>query len=148
MNVLFAEIKSCLKHAKKTFNKHLKKEPSISWKPCFLQDCESDGPPAELNIMAQSTSIQRVQRLIDSVPLTNLLFTLLFTSYKKVHSLYIYIPVICIIAGNFTIANRKGIVLIKINIPRGSFCQLPSRGVPNSHSLCLFLETLVLHFVW
>lgn len=44
----------------------------------------SDGPPAELNIMAQSTSIQRVQRLIDSVPLTNLLFTLLSTSYKKV----------------------------------------------------------------
>uniref|UniRef100_A0A673LQI7 E3 ubiquitin-protein ligase UBR4-like n=1 Tax=Sinocyclocheilus rhinocerous TaxID=307959 RepID=A0A673LQI7_9TELE len=43
----------------------------------------SDGPPAELNIMAQSTSIQRVQRLIDSVPLTNLLFTLLSTSYKK-----------------------------------------------------------------
>ncbi len=33
---------------------------------------------------AQSTSIQRVQRLIDSVPLTNLLFTLLSTSYKKV----------------------------------------------------------------
>jgi len=46
----------------------------------------SDGPPAELNIMAQSTSIQRVQRLIDSVPLTNLLFTLLSTSYKKVSS--------------------------------------------------------------
>ncbi|XP_077460740.1 E3 ubiquitin-protein ligase UBR4 isoform X2 [Stigmatopora argus] len=43
----------------------------------------SDGPPAELNIMAQSTSIQRVQRLIDSVPLTNLLFTLLSTAYKK-----------------------------------------------------------------
>ncbi|KAJ8017247.1 hypothetical protein DPEC_G00015820 [Dallia pectoralis] len=43
----------------------------------------SDGPPAELNIMAQSTSIQRVQRLIDSVPLTNLLFSLLSTSYKK-----------------------------------------------------------------
>uniref|UniRef100_M4AWS3 Ubiquitin protein ligase E3 component n-recognin 4 n=1 Tax=Xiphophorus maculatus TaxID=8083 RepID=M4AWS3_XIPMA len=43
----------------------------------------SDGPPAELSIMAQSTSIQRVQRLIDSVPLTNLLFTLLSTSYKK-----------------------------------------------------------------
>lgn len=36
--------------------------------------------------MAQSTSIQRVQRLIDSVPLTNLLFTLLSTSYKKVLS--------------------------------------------------------------
>lgn len=34
--------------------------------------------------MAQSTSIQRVQRLIDSVPLTNLLFSLLSTSYKKV----------------------------------------------------------------
>lgn len=34
--------------------------------------------------MAQSTSIQRVQRLIDSVPLTNLLFTLLSTAYKKV----------------------------------------------------------------
>ncbi|XP_058849008.1 E3 ubiquitin-protein ligase UBR4 isoform X2 [Acipenser ruthenus] len=44
---------------------------------------ESDGPPAELSIMAQSTSIQRVQRLIDSVPLTNLLFTLLSTSYRK-----------------------------------------------------------------
>nr|XP_023697265.1 E3 ubiquitin-protein ligase UBR4 [Paramormyrops kingsleyae] len=43
----------------------------------------SDGPPADLSIMAQSTSIQRVQRLIDSVPLTNLLFTLLSTSYKK-----------------------------------------------------------------
>lgn len=37
--------------------------------------------------MAQSTSIQRVQRLIDSVPLTNLLFNLLSTSYKKVQSL-------------------------------------------------------------
>lgn len=49
-----------------------------------LQGWASDGPPAELNIMAQSTSIQRVQRLIDSVPLTNLLFTLLSTSYKKV----------------------------------------------------------------
>lgn len=36
--------------------------------------------------MAQSTSIQRVQRLIDSVPLTNLLFTLLSTSYKKVQT--------------------------------------------------------------
>ena len=48
------------------------------------QGWASDGPPAELNIMAQSTSIQRVQRLIDSVPLTNLLFTLLSTSYKKV----------------------------------------------------------------
>ncbi|CAG03215.1 unnamed protein product [Tetraodon nigroviridis] len=47
----------------------------------------SDGPPAELNIMAQSTSIQRVQRLIDSVPLTNLLFTLLSTSYKKAYIL-------------------------------------------------------------
>uniref|UniRef100_A0A4W3HBC8 Ubiquitin protein ligase E3 component n-recognin 4 n=1 Tax=Callorhinchus milii TaxID=7868 RepID=A0A4W3HBC8_CALMI len=42
-----------------------------------------DGPPAELNIMAQSSSIQRVQRLIESVPLTNLLFTLLSTSYRK-----------------------------------------------------------------
>ncbi|XP_057678820.1 E3 ubiquitin-protein ligase UBR4 isoform X1 [Corythoichthys intestinalis] len=52
---------------------------------CFnaLQGWASDGPPAELNIMAQSTSIQRVQRLIDSVPLTNLLFTLLSTAYKK-----------------------------------------------------------------
>lgn len=38
--------------------------------------------------MAQSTSIQRVQRLIDSVPLTNLMFTLLSTSYKKVPSLH------------------------------------------------------------
>ncbi|TWW56459.1 E3 ubiquitin-protein ligase UBR4 [Takifugu flavidus] len=47
----------------------------------------SDGPPAELNIMAQSTSIQRVQRLIDSVPLTNLMFTLLSTSYKKAYIL-------------------------------------------------------------
>uniref|UniRef100_W5MAW8 Ubiquitin protein ligase E3 component n-recognin 4 n=1 Tax=Lepisosteus oculatus TaxID=7918 RepID=W5MAW8_LEPOC len=47
------------------------------------RDWSSDGPPAELNIMAQSTSIQRVQRLIDSVPLTNLLFTLLSTSYRK-----------------------------------------------------------------
>eukprot|EP00063_Salmo_salar_P028104 XP_014002939.1 PREDICTED: E3 ubiquitin-protein ligase UBR4-like [Salmo salar] len=43
----------------------------------------SDGPPAELNIMAQNTSTQRVQRLLDSVPLTNLLFNLLSTSYKK-----------------------------------------------------------------
>lgn len=34
--------------------------------------------------MAQSTSIQRIQRLIDSVPLTNLLLTLLSTSYRKV----------------------------------------------------------------
>ncbi|KAG2458904.1 UBR4 ligase, partial [Polypterus senegalus] len=48
-----------------------------------LQGWDRDGPPAELNIMAQSTSIQRVQRLIDSVPLTNLLFTLLSTSYRK-----------------------------------------------------------------
>lgn len=54
----------------------------------YLQGWASDGPPAELNIMAQSTSIQRVQRLIDSVPLTNLLFTLLSTSYKKVLGLF------------------------------------------------------------
>uniref|UniRef100_A0A8C3QPV4 Ubiquitin protein ligase E3 component n-recognin 4 n=1 Tax=Cyanoderma ruficeps TaxID=181631 RepID=A0A8C3QPV4_9PASS len=45
---------------------------------------ESDGPPAVLDIMAQSTSIQRIQRLTDSVPLTNLLLTLLSTSYRKV----------------------------------------------------------------
>ncbi|XP_044852020.1 E3 ubiquitin-protein ligase UBR4 isoform X3 [Mauremys mutica] len=44
---------------------------------------ETDGPPAVLNVMAQSTSIQRIQRLIDSVPLTNLLLTLLSTSYRK-----------------------------------------------------------------
>ncbi|XP_055978695.1 E3 ubiquitin-protein ligase UBR4 isoform X1 [Sorex fumeus] len=44
---------------------------------------ETDGPPAVLSIMAQSTSIQRIQRLIDSVPLTNLLLTLLSTSYRK-----------------------------------------------------------------
>ncbi|XP_064028194.1 E3 ubiquitin-protein ligase UBR4 isoform X5 [Pogoniulus pusillus] len=44
---------------------------------------ETDGPPAVLDIMAQSTSIQRIQRLIDSVPLTNLLLTLLSTSYRK-----------------------------------------------------------------
>ncbi|XP_033375251.1 E3 ubiquitin-protein ligase UBR4 [Parus major] len=44
---------------------------------------ESDGPPAVLDVMAQSTSIQRIQRLIDSVPLTNLLLTLLSTSYRK-----------------------------------------------------------------
>ncbi|XP_028343585.1 E3 ubiquitin-protein ligase UBR4 isoform X5 [Physeter macrocephalus] len=44
---------------------------------------EADGPPAVLSIMAQSTSIQRIQRLIDSVPLTNLLLTLLSTSYRK-----------------------------------------------------------------
>ncbi|XP_044524637.1 E3 ubiquitin-protein ligase UBR4 [Gracilinanus agilis] len=44
---------------------------------------ETDGPPAALSIMAQSTSIQRIQRLIDSVPLTNLLLTLLSTSYRK-----------------------------------------------------------------
>lgn len=49
-----------------------------------LQGWESDGPPAVLDIMAQSTSIQRIQRLIDSVPLTNLLLTLLSTSYRKV----------------------------------------------------------------
>ncbi|KAJ7306604.1 hypothetical protein JRQ81_009996 [Phrynocephalus forsythii] len=44
---------------------------------------EADGPPAVLNILAQSTSIQRVQRLTESVPLTNLLLTLLSTSYRK-----------------------------------------------------------------
>ncbi|KFO19168.1 E3 ubiquitin-protein ligase UBR4 [Fukomys damarensis] len=44
---------------------------------------ETDDPPAVLSIMAQSTSIQRIQRLIDSVPLTNLLLTLLSTSYRK-----------------------------------------------------------------
>ncbi|XP_069096233.1 E3 ubiquitin-protein ligase UBR4 isoform X5 [Pleurodeles waltl] len=44
---------------------------------------DTDGPPAELSIMAQSTSIQRIQRLIDSVPITNLLLTLLSTSYRK-----------------------------------------------------------------
>ncbi|XP_059232403.1 E3 ubiquitin-protein ligase UBR4 isoform X2 [Mustela nigripes] len=44
---------------------------------------ETDGPPAVLSVMAQSTSIQRIQRLIDSVPLTNLLLTLLSTSYRK-----------------------------------------------------------------
>ena len=55
----------------------------------------SDGPPAELNIMAQSTSIQRVQRLIDSVPLTNLLFTLLSTSYKKVRTPSSLLALVC-----------------------------------------------------
>lgn len=50
----------------------------------YLQGWETDGPPAALSITAQSTSIQRVQRLIDSVPLTNLLLTLLSTSYRKV----------------------------------------------------------------
>uniref|UniRef100_A0A8D2L812 Ubiquitin protein ligase E3 component n-recognin 4 n=1 Tax=Varanus komodoensis TaxID=61221 RepID=A0A8D2L812_VARKO len=44
---------------------------------------ETDGPPAVLNVMAQNTSIQRIQRLIESVPLTNLLLTLLSTSYRK-----------------------------------------------------------------
>ncbi|KAL7976233.1 hypothetical protein Chor_008330, partial [Crotalus horridus] len=44
---------------------------------------ETDGPPAALNIMAQSTSIQRIQRLIESVPLANLLLTLLSTAYRK-----------------------------------------------------------------
>lgn len=34
--------------------------------------------------MAQSTSIQRIQRLIESVPLANLLLTLLSTAYRKV----------------------------------------------------------------
>lgn len=65
--------------------------PSSLWTTVFsflLQSWASDGPPAELNIMAQSTSIQRVQRLIDSVPLTNLLFTLLSTSYKKVQYIW------------------------------------------------------------
>lgn len=51
---------------------------------CCLQGWETDGPPAVLSIMAQSTSTQRIQRLIDSVPLTNLLLTLLSTSYRKV----------------------------------------------------------------
>lgn len=50
----------------------------------YLQGWEADGPPAVLSVMAQSTSIQRIQRLIDSVPLTNLLLTLLSTSYRKV----------------------------------------------------------------
>lgn len=59
-----------------------------------LKGWASDGPPAELNIMAQSTSSQRVQRLIDSVPLTNLLFTLLSTSYKKV-LLVVFVICIC-----------------------------------------------------
>lgn len=53
------------------------------WNSVF-QGWESDGPPAVLDVMAQSTSIQRIQRLIDSVPLTNLLLTLLSTSYRKV----------------------------------------------------------------
>ncbi|XP_060541262.1 E3 ubiquitin-protein ligase UBR4 [Pantherophis guttatus] len=44
---------------------------------------DTDGPPAALNIMAQSTSIQRIQRLIESVPLANLLLTLLSTAYRK-----------------------------------------------------------------
>ena len=34
--------------------------------------------------MAQSSSMQRIQRLIDAVPLTSLLLTLLSTSYRKV----------------------------------------------------------------
>lgn len=69
-----------------------------------LQGWASDGPPAELNIMAQSTSIQRVQRLIDSVPLTNLLFTLLSTSYKKVQSVYVYATEIIMIASELLFA--------------------------------------------
>uniref|UniRef100_A0A8C5WBA2 Ubiquitin protein ligase E3 component n-recognin 4 n=1 Tax=Leptobrachium leishanense TaxID=445787 RepID=A0A8C5WBA2_9ANUR len=44
---------------------------------------DADGPLAELSITAQSTSIQRIQRLIDSIPLTNMLFTVLSTSYRK-----------------------------------------------------------------
>jgi E3 ubiquitin-protein ligase UBR4 len=51
---------------------------------CYLQGWEVDGPPAVLSIMAQSSSIQRIQRLTDSVPLMNLLLTLLSTSYRKV----------------------------------------------------------------
>ncbi|KAM9298998.1 E3 ubiquitin-protein ligase UBR4 [Gastrophryne carolinensis] len=47
------------------------------------QAWDTDGPLAELSITAQSTSIQRIQRLIDSIPLTNLLFTILSTSYRK-----------------------------------------------------------------
>ncbi|XP_031761327.1 E3 ubiquitin-protein ligase UBR4 isoform X1 [Xenopus tropicalis] len=47
------------------------------------QPLDTDGPLAELSISAQSTSIQRIQRLIDSIPLTNLLFTILLTSYRK-----------------------------------------------------------------
>ncbi|XP_075046927.1 E3 ubiquitin-protein ligase UBR4 isoform X4 [Mixophyes fleayi] len=47
------------------------------------QTWDTDGPLAELSIAAQSTSIQRIQRLIDSIPLTNLLFTILSTSYRK-----------------------------------------------------------------
>ncbi|MEE6482208.1 hypothetical protein FKM82_013184 [Ascaphus truei] len=47
------------------------------------QAWDTEGPPAELNIMANSTSIQRIQQLIDSIPLTNLLFTVLSTSYRK-----------------------------------------------------------------
>ncbi|XP_063293132.1 E3 ubiquitin-protein ligase UBR4 isoform X8 [Pelobates fuscus] len=47
------------------------------------QAWDADGPLAELSVTAQSTSIQRIQRLIDSIPLTNLLFTILSTSYRK-----------------------------------------------------------------
>ncbi|XP_072282665.1 E3 ubiquitin-protein ligase UBR4 isoform X6 [Pyxicephalus adspersus] len=47
------------------------------------QASDTDGPLAELSIAAQSTPIQRIQRLIDSIPLTNLLFTILSTSYRK-----------------------------------------------------------------
>ncbi|KAM8927577.1 E3 ubiquitin-protein ligase UBR4 isoform 2-T2 [Pelodytes ibericus] len=47
------------------------------------QAWDTDGPLAELTITAQSTSIQRIQRLIDSIPLTNLLFTILSASYRK-----------------------------------------------------------------
>ncbi|KAM5132251.1 E3 ubiquitin-protein ligase UBR4 [Mantella aurantiaca] len=47
------------------------------------QAADTDGPLAELSIAAQSTPIQRIQRLIDSIPLTNLLFTVLSTSYRK-----------------------------------------------------------------
>lgn len=60
--------------------------------------------------MAQSTSIQRVQRLIDSVPLTNLMFTLLSTSYKKVLPLHvsdIYLKPLLLFLRNVCLAHAR-----------------------------------------
>uniref|UniRef100_UPI00358DF698 E3 ubiquitin-protein ligase UBR4 n=1 Tax=Myxine glutinosa TaxID=7769 RepID=UPI00358DF698 len=47
------------------------------------KDGPSPGPVAELNVMAKSTPVQRVQRLIETVPLTCLFFTILSIAYRK-----------------------------------------------------------------
>lgn len=144
----YSTILTLFKHARKPFCS-LKAMFPHSNSSVHQQGWASDGPPAELNIMAQSTSIQRVQRLIDSVPLTNLLFTLLSTSYKKVQS-FIYGNEICEIASYVLLLILPSHIVLCCFLRKWTtdqtvqlICQLLARGKPNFHILCDVLRPLL-----